>query len=803
MKKFTLLTIVFAIGCSFFAEAQFTKYVIKLRHKGDNPFSISNPSQYLTPRAIARRARYNIPIDSLDLPITPRFIDSIRLAGAVTILNTSKWLNQVAIQTNDAAALAKINGFPFVQAATPIAPFSATSNQPVNKKLAVEINNNPITPTNNVVEGTSDIYTYGASNGQVKLHNGQFLHNRGYSGQGMQMAVMDAGFVNYLTLPTFDSVRNAGQILGTWDYVNNNANVNGFHSHGTQCFSTIAANMPGVFMGTAPKTSFYLYRTEDAATEYPVEEQNWAAAAERADSLGADVFSVSLGYFTFDNAIFNYTYANMNGNTTMIARAADVAAKKGILGVFANGNEGNSAWRFLISPADADSVLAVGAVNVNGVVGGFSSYGPSSDGQIKPGVAAVGVSATIVNTNTGQPASGSGTSFACPNMAGLTTCLWQAFPEENNMSIINALQQSANRATNPDDRTGYGIPNMLKAFSYIIKQRYTQSISVNSCKTNIQFNVKTDTGIVVYVERKLASETNYSIVSTHTTTGAFARRTFNYIDDLAAAPSGNITYRMRMKISTDTTFYLDSATVSFIAKPALGADKAAAICTGESYNLSAQYNTTGLSANWTIGGNPVANPAAVNASGTYQLIVTNPSGCNDTAVIVLTVNNKPNLGADKAQIFCSNGVFDLTTLFTTTGLTATWSLNGNTIANPALVTAAGNYRLIATNGNCSDTAFANLTHFPEPCYTPVTEKVTLSPNPVSDNLTLLIARNSDINFEVLVHNTLGQRVYVLNKQQAKGAYTTLIPMSNKQKGIYYVTIKIDGKEIMVKKILKK
>jgi serine protease AprX len=803
MKKFTLLTIVFAICINFVAEAQFSKYVIKLKHKGDNPFSISNPSQYLTPRALARRTRYSIGIDSLDLPITPRFIDSIRLAGAVTILNTSKWLNQVAIQTNDAAALAKINGFPFVQATSPIAPFGTINNQPVNKKLAVEVNNNPVTPTNNFVEGTSDIYTYGASNGQVKIHNGQFLHNRGYSGQGMHMAVMDAGFVNYLTLPTFDSVRNGGQILGTYDFVGNNTNVNGFHPHGTQCFSTIAANMPGVFMGTAPKTSFYLYRTEDAATEYPIEEQNWAAAAERADSLGVDVFSVSLGYFTFDNAIFNYTYANMNGNTTMIARAADVAAKKGILGVFANGNEGGTAWRFLISPADADSVLAVGAVNVNGVVGGFSSYGPSSDGQIKPSVAAVGVSATIANTNTGMPASGSGTSFACPNMAGLTTCLWQAFPEENNMSIINALQQSGHRATNPDDRTGYGIPNMLKAFSYLIKQRYTQSIAINNCKANIQFGVKTDTGIVVYVERKLASETSYNVVNTQTTTGAFTRRTFNYVDDLATAPTGNITYRIRMKISTDTTFYLDSATVSFVAKPALGADKIGSICNSETYNLSAQYNTVGLNSTWTLGGNTVTNPSAVNASGTYQLIVSNLSGCTDTATVALTVNTKPNLGADKAQVFCSNGTFDLTTLYTTTGLTTTWTVNGNAVANPAAVTAAGNYRLIAANGSCSDTAFANITHFPEPCYTPVTEKVTLSPNPVSDNLNLLIARNTDINFEVLVYNTLGQRIYVLNKQQAKGAYTTKIPMSNTQKGIYYVTIKIDGKEIMTKKILKK
>jgi serine protease AprX len=803
MKKYLLLSIILCAVFSLKTEAQFTKYVIKLRHKGDNPFSISNPSQYLTPRAIARRTRYSIPIDSLDLPITPRFIDSIKMAGTVTILNTSKWLNQVAIQTNDSAALAKINSFPFVQATAPIAPLVATTNTPINKQLAVSVTNTPPASASNFVEGINDVYTYGASNGQVRLHNGQFLHNRGYSGQGMRMAVMDAGFVNYLSLPTFDSVRSGGQILGTWDFVANAETVNGFHPHGTQCFSTIAANMPGVFMGTAPKTSFYLYRTEDAATEYPIEEQNWAAAAERADSLGVDVFSVSLGYFVFDNPIFNYTYANMNGNTTMVARAADVAAKKGILACIAAGNEGNGSWKKLISPSDADSVLSVGAVNTSGVIAGFSSQGPSSDGQVKPSVTAVGWGATIANTTTGMPSGGNGTSFATPNMAGLATCLWQAYPEENNMSIINALQQSGTKSNNPDTLYGYGTPNMLKAFSYLIKQRYTQNIAINSCKTNVQFSAKTDTGIVVYVERKLASEINYSVVSTYTTTGAFAQRSFNYVDDLAAIPTGNITYRMRMKISTDTTFYLDSATVAFVAKPNLGADKVATIC-GGSYNLTIQYNTTGLTTNWTLAGNPVANPTAVNASGNYQLIANNTSGCSDTATINLTINTKPNLGADKAATFCSNGTYDLTTLFATTGLTTNWTFNGNTVTNPNAVNTAGAYQLVATGAsNCSDTAIVVLSHFPQPCYTPVAEKITLSPNPVSDNLTLLVARNEATTVEVIIHNTLGQRVYVLNKQQDKGAYTTTIPMSNKQAGIYYVTVNINGKEGLVKRIVKR
>jgi subtilisin family serine protease len=199
-----------------------------------------------------------------------------------------------------------------------------------------------------------------------------------------------------------------------------------------ECFSIMAGNIPGQLVGSCPKANYYLYRTEDAYTESPVEEQYWAAAAERADSIGVDVISTSLGYNQFDNPVFNNTYADMNGNTTIAAKAADFAAKKGMIVVVAAGNEGNSTWHFITTPADADSVVAVGAVNTSGMVGSFSSYGPSSDGQVKPAVASVGVG-TSLSSATGQIITGNGTSFATPNMAGLITCLWQAFPEFTNI----------------------------------------------------------------------------------------------------------------------------------------------------------------------------------------------------------------------------------------------------------------------------------------------------------------------------------------------------------------------------------
>ena len=264
MKKYFPLLIIAMIFCSTGSYAQFTRYIVKLKNKGTNPYSIGNPSQYLTARAIQRRIRYNIPIDSADLPITPRYIDSIRLAGAVTILNYSKWLNQVAIQTTDMAALAKINAFPFVISAGPIASFTQPVDHPVNKQLDAPSTTGPGDPVPQIV---SDYYSYGQSYGQVHLHNGEFLHNRGFRGQGMHMCILDAGFYHYLTLPTFDSVRNNNQILGTWDFVAGNASVDEDHPHGMNCFSIIAANMPGIFMGGAPKSSFYLYRTEDVASD--------------------------------------------------------------------------------------------------------------------------------------------------------------------------------------------------------------------------------------------------------------------------------------------------------------------------------------------------------------------------------------------------------------------------------------------------------------------------------------------------------------------------------------------------------
>ena len=470
MKKW-VLCILIVLAVSQISEAQSTRYIIRFKDKANSPYSLATPSVYLSARAINRRIRYGIGIDSTDLPITPIYLDSIRLAGNVTILNASKWLNSVSIVTTDAAALAKINSFPFVQGTFPVAARLSPAGQ--DKAEAVDMRNGSAHREN----GITDFFNYGNSYSQVHIHNGEFLHNLGLRGEGLVIGMLDAGYQNYQTLRAFDSVRSNGQILGTWDFVAREASVNEDNSHGMQCFSTMAANIPGQFVGTAPKSSFYLFRTEDNSSEYPIEEHNWVCGAERLDSAGGDLISSSVGYTTFDDPMLNHTYSDLDGNTTMAARGADLAAKKGILVVNSAGNEGNKSWGKIVTPADADSVMAVGAVDATGAPAGFTSRGPSSDGRTKPDVASVGV-ATVIQLSSNVVGTSNGTSFAAPNLAGLTACLWQGFQEFDNMRIIEALRRSGSMAAHPNDTIGYGVPDLKKAVLF-----FKESVSMALIQT--------------------------------------------------------------------------------------------------------------------------------------------------------------------------------------------------------------------------------------------------------------------------------------------------------------------------------
>lgn len=546
------------------SEAQVSRYIIRFKDKGSNPYTLSNPSAYLSQRAIDRRTKYSIAIDSTDLPVTPRYIDSVRLAGSVTILNPSKWLNSVTIQSGDANALAKISRFPFVQSVSGIALRTNNSTTLVDK-FEIERHQQSLSQLKQTGVA-SDFYNYGSSLAQVHIHNGEFLHNIGLRGQNMIIGMLDAGFNNYLTVNAFDSARINRQILGVHDFVAKDNSVNEDDAHGMETFSTIAANIPGQFVGTAPKANFYLFRTEDAASEYPIEEHNWVCGAETVDSAGGDVISSSLGYNTFDAPLTaaDHSYADMNGNTTMAAIGADLAAKKGILVVNSAGNEGSDSWKYIVTPADGDSVLAVGAVSTAGVVGGFSSYGPSYDKRIKPDVAAVGVAAVVGFPNN-TIGTNNGTSFACPIMAGLATCLWQGFPELNNMRVINALRLSGSKASTPDDRVGYGIPDLKKAMLILLKDVASSNASVSDCKATIQWTSKDVSSMKYEIERQLPDQSVFLKVAEQNATGSvFGMQSYQYQDNVNNFSS--VIYRIRQVIDTTTAGfsadYIDTVAIN-------------------------------------------------------------------------------------------------------------------------------------------------------------------------------------------------------------------------------------------------
>lgn len=562
MKKWLLILLLLR-----FADdvcAQYSKHVIFFTDKNETSFSLNNPSAFLSAKSIARKTRYQVPIDSNDLPVVQRYVDSVRLAGVVTILGRSRWLNAVIIQTTDAAALQKINSFPFVKKRDSVALKSGSTILQQPAKLPTI---NPLGPLNyaRTSQTTADTFNYGASSNQIKIHKGEFLHNIGARGQTMSIAFLDAGFTGFQTNRFFDSARNRNQILGTWDFVSGNSNVNEDHPHGLNCFSIVAAYIPGTFVGSCPEASYYLLRTEDAPTEQIIEEYNWVLGAEYADSAGADLISSSLGYTAFDNPVYDHSYADMNGNTTVISRMADLAAKKGILVVNSAGNDGSGSWRYIGAPADGDSVLSVGAVNNSGIIASFSSYGPTSDGQIKPDVVSVG-SGTVLSNTSGNTTTGSGTSFSCPNMAGLAACLWQLFPEFNNWKIITTLRQSADRFNTPHEQYGYGLPNMKKAFGILVADVSSMTATINNFTTTVNWSSKDISTMRYQVERKLPNESNYTVMQTVAATGnVVALRNYSVNDIISNSPAGTVSYRIRQVIDTSTAGYdaylIDSATV--------------------------------------------------------------------------------------------------------------------------------------------------------------------------------------------------------------------------------------------------
>jgi len=474
MKKFFLAVAL----CLFFftGEAQnvVSKYRVTFTDKNNSPYSIENPSQYLSDRALERRTRQNIQIQGNDIPVNSWYIDSVRNTGAL-VYTISRWFNCITIRTTDTAVLAKIRALPYVADIDSLAESTVKKGEKLKRR---EDTMEGIKSIGGLYENTdlrsfinldkqesmfgADRFDYGKAYNQTHIIGTDYLHNQNYCGQGMVIAILDAGFFNVDSIAIFDSLWQNNQILGTKDFVQPGGDVFRRSTHGMMVLSIMGGNFPGNLVGTAPKANFWLLRSEDADSEYPVEEDNWVAAAEFADSVGVDVINSSLGYTEFFNPDWDHTYAQMNGNIARSSLGAKLAASKGILVCNSAGNSGNSVWHYIGAPADAENILTVGAVDQNGNIAAFSSRGPTSDGRIKPSVCAIG-QGTFVSSVSGTVMSGNGTSFSSPVMAGSVACLWQANRSMTNLKIMEAVMASSNRFLNPDSDYGYGIPNMAAA----------------------------------------------------------------------------------------------------------------------------------------------------------------------------------------------------------------------------------------------------------------------------------------------------------------------------------------------------
>ena len=416
----------------------------------------------LSPRAVEQRAKWDIPTDAMDYPVAHLYVDSLRRMGA-KVFHTSRWFNGATVEMSDELA-SKVQALDFVDAVE-MTRDNSESLYASKRRVITR-------------EETSDdpgIIT----EQQLGLYNLLPLHEAGFEGEGILMAVCDGGFYNANILTCFRQE----QELGHFDFTDDAVDIYGHTgTHGTECLSTISGSTT-IYKGAATKANYYLMRSEESKTESPKEMDNLVVALETADSLGVNVFSVSLGYAYFDNDKWSLNKnTDLDGKTTRVSRAATIAARKGMLVCVAAGNEGDNAWRTISVPADADSILTVGAVSTWGEIGNFSSYGPSSDGRIKPEVCAVGVRTQLINPG-GNIVTSNGTSFATPLLAGLAASLWSALPDENAMQIRSRIIRSADRYLNPDTQQyGYGIPNAWKAYTMGPEGIEDVQTETNSCQ---------------------------------------------------------------------------------------------------------------------------------------------------------------------------------------------------------------------------------------------------------------------------------------------------------------------------------
>lgn len=428
--------------------------------------SINNPLSILTQRAIDRKNKDGIAIDSRDVPVNESYISQIKTVAEITVFAKSKWFNSVYVRGTETDINALRDNFDFVdniEFADKNLNFAGRTEASDNKFL---------------IEDTTISFTYGTTANQIEMINADVLHLADFTGEGILVAVMDSGFPNVDTMGAFQRLRDNNDLLGGYDFVDRTENVYEFSGgdHGTRVLSDMAGFIEDQFVGTAPDASYYVFRTEDVASETPVEEAYWVEATERADSLGVDLINTSLGYKDdFDETRYDHDIEDLDGNTTFITRGANIANEKGILVVTSAGNSGASG---VGAPADGTGVFSIGAVNADGNYVGFSSQGSDFQATQKPDVVAQGAGSAVVNS-LNEIVNNNGTSFSSPIMAGGIASLMQALPNASNEEIKQYVRRSASQFETPDYFLGFGIPNLENALAIGLSVKEQQFNSFN------------------------------------------------------------------------------------------------------------------------------------------------------------------------------------------------------------------------------------------------------------------------------------------------------------------------------------
>lgn len=463
MVSIKRLSLIFVVGLfSFASHGQENRYMVFFKDKNGTAFSTSDPIKFLSPKAIDRRLMQNIDITTRDLPVNDAYVAGVANAGARTFF-TTRWMNGVLVVCAPGVvpAIEALEYVARVEYVAPLSPLQTGGRRSFNLRRK---NNHAETETQS----------------QLQMLGLDQMHAADVAGEGVTIAVLDSGFPGVLRGPAFDHIFSGDRFAEdvSYDFVHNSADVFQYDSHGTEVLSVIAALIPDAFTGGAFDANFQLYITEDVPTEYRIEEYNWLFAAESADSAGADIIHSSLGYYDFDDASMNYTVEDMDGETTVISRAAQWAADRGILVITSAGNEGAIAsWRIITAPADAEGVLAIGSVNSNLQKVNSSSVGPTADNRVKPDLVALGASVKVVKPG-GQISTASGTSLAAPLVTSLAAGILQRYPELTNRAVMDILRKTASQANHPDSLLGYGIPNFRAVVNFMEQVPQEQPFAV-------------------------------------------------------------------------------------------------------------------------------------------------------------------------------------------------------------------------------------------------------------------------------------------------------------------------------------